>query len=98
MIPRFDGDCGWGMIISEILMRLPWLRIESVDLKIERVEIFDVVGKKVFVSHLPPAPSEGGGVAEGVWGEVDILHLSSGMYFVRIQMDKGTVNRKVVKK
>jgi len=48
------------------------------------VEIFDVVGQLVYTS---PAPSKGGEHSPsfgGGWGEVDISHLSNGIYFIKI--------------
>jgi hypothetical protein len=67
------------------------LRVESGELRVESVEIFDVMGS------LTPVPSPNWrGVSEGR-GEVNISHLPPGIYFIRIQTNKGVVTRKVVK-
>jgi hypothetical protein len=62
------------------------LRIENGELRIENVEIFDMYGRK-----LPLQNGEG-------WGEVNISHLPAGIYFLKIETEKGTVMKKVVKK
>jgi hypothetical protein len=64
------------------------LRIESVELRIENVEVFDVMGK----CH-----------ASRVTGHqnnkiiINISHLQAGIYFVRIMTDKGMLTKKIVK-
>ena len=62
------------------------LKIESGELRIENVEIFDITGRFVQTS----TPSERS-------GEVDISSLSSGIYFLRIKTDNGVFTEKVVK-
>jgi hypothetical protein len=67
------------------------LRMESGEWRVESVEIFDVMG------NLSPVPSPNWrGLPEGR-GEVNISHLSSGIYFIRIQTENGVITRKVVK-
>ena len=65
------------------------LKIESGKLKIENVEVFDMIGKRQKV--------ESG--KQNAAGEVviDISDLSVGVYFVKIHTEKGEVIRKVVK-
>ena len=71
------------------------LKIENEKLNIENVEIYDVMGRKA-----PLNPPEGGRLPSfgGVGGGFDISHLPSGIYFIRIQTETGTVTRKIVKK
>jgi hypothetical protein len=61
------------------------LIIKNEKLGIESVEVYDMYGRK-----LPLHFGEG-------WGEVNISHLQSGIYFVKITTKKGVVVRKVVK-
>ncbi|MDR2971569.1 MAG: leucine-rich repeat protein [Bacteroidales bacterium] len=63
------------------------LSITNYELRITNIEIFDVMGKFV-------ATVETHGRASL---QCDITYLPSGIYFVRIQTDKGVVTRKVVK-
>ena len=53
------------------------------------IEIFDIFGRSVYIAH----PSR----REGLSG-LDISHLPSGIYFVRIATENGVVTRKVVKR
>jgi hypothetical protein len=63
------------------------LRIESLELSVKNVEIFDTFGRKI-LSHtenrLPQTT-------------LDISHLPSGIYFLKIHTEKGLINKKVVK-
>ena len=61
---------------------------------LQDMEIYDVFGRKA-----PLNPPEGGRLPSfgGVGGGFDISHLPSGIYFVRIQTDKGIITRKIVK-
>ena len=70
------------------------LKIENGKLKIENVEIFDVMGRKA-----PLNPPEGGRLPSfgGVGGGFDISHLPSGIYFVRIQTETGVITQKIIK-
>ncbi|MCL2041816.1 MAG: T9SS type A sorting domain-containing protein [Bacteroidales bacterium] len=58
------------------------------ELRITGIEIFDVLGRKVFEQKAESRKQK----------EIDISHLPTGVYFVRIQTDKGVVTKKVVKK
>ena len=61
----------------------------------ENVEIFDIYGRKV-ATKFPSNSLEGWQPqADGV--VVNISHFPAGIYFVRIQTEKGTVTKKVVK-
>jgi len=63
------------------------VRVESGELRVESVEVFDVFGKNVsrLTSHISHPIS------------IDIFHLPSGVYFLRIMTGEGVVVRKVVK-
>jgi len=65
------------------------LRVRNKELRIEGIELFDVYGRKV----------EGEVRREKGEGEIllDISHLHSGLYIVRIITDAGNVVRKVIK-
>jgi hypothetical protein len=96
-------DCNFTVSISEsiresksvILFPNPAtneLRIQSrilgTELRIERIEIYDVMGKK----RLTPALSKGEGAAS-----IDVSTLTPGMYFVRVKIEKGIVTEKFIK-
>jgi len=70
------------------------LRVTSYELQVTSIEVYDVMGRMV-----PPLnPPEGGKLPSfGGVGGGNISHLPNGVYFVRIQTEKGTVTRKVVK-
>jgi hypothetical protein len=61
------------------------LRIESKELEIKNVEIFDIYGRKVQMSFLSP---ENG---------IDISHLTAGIYFLKVSTEVGQVIRKVLR-
>jgi hypothetical protein len=64
-----------------------------------QVELFDIYGRKLYTSPLPsPKERERSPLSEGL-GEVfiDISHLATGIYVLKIQTDSGVVVRKVVK-
>jgi len=63
------------------------LKIENGELKIENVEIFDIYGRKL-KSKIVNLKSK---------IVIDISHLHSGIYFVKITTEAGEVVRKVVK-
>lgn len=63
------------------------LTIETGELKIQSIEIIDVYGKKISTHHLINSSSN----------QIDISHFSAGIYFVKIETDKGQVVKKVVK-
>ena len=61
------------------------LRIESGELRIESVVMYDMFGK---IQNIGNWKTE---------GRIDVSHLSAGVYFVKISTDAGEVTRKVVK-
>jgi len=63
------------------------LKIESEGTKIENVEIFDVFGKNVLSQRFFISPET----------MINISHLPSGVYFVRIQTETGEIVGKVLK-
>ena len=64
------------------------LIIDNGQLTIENVEIFDLLGKIVGVYPC------GRPVGETI---IDIFHLPTGMYFVRILTNEGAVTKKIIK-
>jgi hypothetical protein len=64
------------------------LIIDNGQWTIENVEIFNVIGQSVYSSTL--------GVASTL--RLDVSHLPSGIYFIRIQTENGVVAEKIVKK
>ena len=64
------------------------LRIESEELRINDIEIFDVIGKNVFTSQVSEISPE---------IVINISHLQSGFYFLRITTEAGEVVKKVLK-
>ena len=66
------------------------LKIESGKLKIENTEIYDVIGR---IQPIGNSPFEGG---RGM-SSIDISHLQAGIYFIRIQTEKGIITKKVIK-
>ncbi|MCL2291370.1 MAG: M6 family metalloprotease domain-containing protein [Bacteroidetes bacterium] len=54
----------------------------------DELQIFDIVGKKVSSHHLTISSSH---------QELDISHLQTGIYFMQIQTENGTITKKVVK-
>jgi M6 family metalloprotease-like protein len=78
--------------------------VSSLKFKVENVEIFDVMGKKVQSSEFNVQSSETRNYEVeqfpsfgGVRGGLNISHLPSGVYFIRIQTENGVVTKKVVK-
>jgi M6 family metalloprotease-like protein len=63
------------------------LKIESGELGIENVDIFDTFGRKVFEQKTE--------IKNQI--EIDITSLSAGIYLVKIDTDKGVVHKKIVK-
>ena len=64
------------------------LRIENGELRVENVEVFDVFGRILSSHHLIPTSSH---------HQIDISHLPSGLYFVKISTSVGQTIKKVVK-
>ena len=65
------------------------LRIENGELRIENVEIYDVYGRKLYLSTHPLVHSS--------TVNIDISHLQNGVYFVKIYTEAGVVTKKVIK-
>jgi hypothetical protein len=64
------------------------LRIKSEELRVESVEVFDVYGRALLTSSNFLTFTE---------TSVDISHLQTGIYFVRIATEQGIVVKKVIK-
>jgi len=63
------------------------LRITSYELRIEKIEIIDIAGKKIFSSESITFPE----------ATIDISHLQAGTYFLKVITEKGEVIKKVGK-
>ena len=63
------------------------LRVTSYELQVTNVEIFDIYGRNLtpHTTHLLPHTS------------LDISHLQAGIYFVKIQTEKGIIIKKIIK-
>jgi hypothetical protein len=77
------------------------LIIESGELRVERVDIFDVFGRKVFEQKVTsPDPSKGEespfSFGEGQRMRFDLTVLPSGVYFIKVETENGSVIRKLV--
>ncbi|MBK5286432.1 MAG: T9SS type A sorting domain-containing protein, partial [Bacteroidia bacterium] len=68
------------------------LRIKNAELRIESVEIYDVVGG--LVKNLTPFPSP---LGEGRSVSVDVSELMPGIYFLKLKTEKGIVIKKLMK-
>jgi hypothetical protein len=64
------------------------LKIESGELRIEDIVIYDIFGKKLSSNHH---------AASSPNYLINISHLSAGIYFVQISTEEGKIVRKVVK-
>ena len=64
------------------------LRIENGELRIEKIEISDVYGRKLSSNHLIPTSSH---------HLINISHLQAGIYFVKIFTEQGEVVKKIIK-
>ena len=64
------------------------LRITNYELRIDEIEIFDIMGKQVTLNHPINSYSN---------PKIDISHLNSGIYFVKIVTEQGITVKKVVK-
>jgi len=64
------------------------LSIVNCQLSINSVEVFDVYGRKLSSHHLIISSSH---------HQIDISHLSSGLYFVKITTKQGVIVKKVIK-
>jgi len=64
------------------------LGIRNYELRIESVEVFDVYGRKHECTN---ARKHEGGIL------MDISHLPAGIYFVKINTEKGIITKKIIK-
>ena len=64
------------------------LTINSEQLTINNVEIFDVYGRKLSSNHL---------ISKSSNLQINISHLPAGIYFVQIRTEQGIISKKVVK-
>jgi hypothetical protein len=61
--------------------------VESSEYRVQSIEIFDLLGKMVFIVETQCIASL----------QFNISHLPAGIYFLRIQTENGVVTKKVVK-
>ena len=62
------------------------LKIKNYELKIKNVEVFDLIGKTLFTIH------------DSLFtNSIDIFHLPAGIYFLKINLDKGIEVHKIIK-
>jgi len=61
--------------------------IQSSKFKVQSVEIYDVIGKKISSHHLITSSSN----------QLDISHFISGVYILKITTEKGIVTQKIIK-
>jgi aminopeptidase N len=65
------------------------LRVKSLDLRVDEIEIFDVLGKKRKTESRRQKTDKD--------FLLDISSLQAGTYFIKIKTDKGTVSKKIIK-
>ncbi|MDR2971066.1 MAG: T9SS type A sorting domain-containing protein [Bacteroidales bacterium] len=73
------------------------LRVTSDKLQVTSVEVFDMMGRKYEISRF--ARNDAGNSTLGVAStlRLDISNFPAGIYFLRVETDKGIVTKKVVK-
>ena len=64
------------------------LRVESGELRVENVEIFDIYGKKM---------SQVSNLTSHISNQINISHLPAGVYFVKVYTENGMFVEKVIK-
>jgi len=64
------------------------LIIDNGELRVENVELYDIYGRKQKITINSPF---------SILHSIDISHLSSGIYFVRIYTEEGVINKKIIK-
>ncbi|MCL1850430.1 MAG: T9SS type A sorting domain-containing protein [Bacteroidetes bacterium] len=64
------------------------LRITNYELRIEKIEIFDVYGRELEFNHLITSSSH---------HLINVSHLVAGIYFVKITTEKQTITKKLIK-
>jgi len=67
------------------------LRVESGELRVETIVVFDMLGRKVMTVTESQIANRKSQIT------FDISNVPAGVYFVRIQTENGVVTRKVVK-
>jgi len=87
-----EGETGMSEIIAKKISVYPnptsgELRIDSEELRIEKVEIFDMSGRNLLLSTFPIFQHT----------TIDISQLSAGTYFVKITTESGEAIKKVIK-
>jgi len=63
------------------------IQVTSYELQVTGIEIFDVMGRNVGTLRATSLQN----------GTIDIAHLPTGVYFLRIQTEAGTITRRVIK-
>jgi len=92
LVANFEKEVGIGKFKPTNIKIYPnpttgQLKIESEEMRIENVEIFDVFGKKILSKKFLMSPET----------VINISHLPTGVYFVRIQAEASEVIKKVLK-
>ena len=64
------------------------LRIRNYGLEIKSIEVFDVYGKKILSHYL---------ITSSPNHLINISHLNSGIYFIKITTEQGTITKKLIK-
>jgi len=72
------------------------LRIETSDMRYEisEIEIYDMIGRKLISNLKSQISSLKSQISNQT---IDISHLSAGIYFLKIQTEKGTIIKKIIK-
>ena len=89
-----EGEIGITPISQNTMLRIfpnptkSELRIESGDLKIENIQVFDLAGKLVSSFSVP---------SQSQATVINISHLTNGIYFLKLKTDKGELIKKVIK-
>jgi len=91
-IEGVDDEVGRGSLYENITLTpnptTGELRIDNGQLTINSIEVFDVYGRKLSSHHLITSSSH---------HLINISHLHSGIYFVKVTTEAGVVVKKVVK-
>ena len=92
-----DNGCDSVVCLDLVYDNTGVVPITNCELQVTSYEIFDVFGRKAPLS--PPErgkfPSFGG--VRGGEITIDVSHLPSGMYFIRMQTDRGIIVKKIIK-
>jgi hypothetical protein len=93
LIANFESEVGIGNVEYDDVVKIfpnptnGEFKVQSSKFEVLRIEIFDVMGREVQSSETLNTKHE----------TLNISYLPAGIYFVRIQTDKGVITRKVVK-